>query len=90
MTQLKPTICAVLLTITVSSTALAGNIPTRTGNIPTRTGNIPTRTGNIPTRTGNIPTRTGVVPTRNADGQFDFSENLGRLVRLLLESGVLF
>ena len=86
MTKLKPTICAVLLTISISSTALAGNIPTRTSN---STGNIPTRKGNIPTRTsnstGNIPTRTGIIPTR-----FDFSESFGRMFQLLLDSGVLF
>ena len=97
MTQLKPMICAALLTVTLASTALAGNIPTRSGNIATRTGNIPTRSGNIATRTGNIPTRSGNIATRTGivspgivDSQSGLSDNIGRLVRLLLENGFLF
>jgi len=96
MTQIKPTICAVLLLITISSTALAGNIPSRSGNISSRTGNIPSqsgnissRTGNIPSRSGNISSRTGIIPTSiNNDSQFGFSETISRLIQLLLENGL--
>ena len=96
MTQLKPVIFAVVLVIAICSTVHAGNTPTRSGNIATRTGNIPTRsgniatrTGNIPTRTGNIATRTGIIPTSfNSDSRFGFSENISRLIQLLLESGL--
>jgi len=91
MSYLKPSICAVLLVMSISSTALAGNITPRSGNIaPTRSGNIaPTRSGNIaPTRSGNItPTRAGIVPVDSLDrGRFGFTF----LFQLLLESGLLF
>jgi hypothetical protein len=99
MSYLKPSICAVLLVMSISSTALAGNITPRSGNItPSRSGNItpsrngditPTRSGNItPTRSGNItPTRSGIVPADSLDrGRFGFNF----LFQLLLESGLLF
>jgi hypothetical protein len=91
MSYLKPSICAVLLVLSISSTTLAGNITPRSGNIaPSRSGNItPTRSGNItPTRSGNItPTRSGIVPGDSLDrGRFGF--NL--LFQLLLESGLFF
>jgi hypothetical protein len=99
MSYLKPSICAVLLVMSISSMALAGNITPRSGNItPSRTGNItPSRTGNItPSRTGNItpnrsgnitPNRSGIVPVDSLDrGQFGFTF----LFQLLLESGLLF
>jgi len=99
MSYVKPTICAVLLVITLSSTALAGNIAPRSGNIaPARSGNIaPARSGNIaPARSGNIaPARSGnvaVQPASSSDarGRFDFSSQIGSLFQLLLESGMLF
>ena len=83
MSYLKPSICAVLLVMSISSTALAGNITPRSGNIaPTRSGNI------APTRSGNItPTRAGIVPVDSLDrGRFGFTF----LFQLLLESGLLF
>jgi len=91
MSYLKPSICAVLLVMSISSTALAGNITPRSGNItPSRSGNItPSRSGNItPTRSGNItPTRSGIVPAGSLDrGRFGFNF----LFQLLLESGLVF
>ena len=83
MSYLKPSICAMLLVMSISSTALAGNITPRSGNItPSRSGNI------TPSRTGNItPTRSGIVPVDSLDrGQFGFTF----LFQLLLESGLLF
>ena len=83
MSYLKPSICAVLLVMSISSTALAGNITPRSGNItPSRSGNI------TPTRSGNItPTRSGIVPVDSLDrGRFGFTF----LFQLLLESGLLF
>jgi hypothetical protein len=92
MTKVKPIVCALLLTLTLSSAALAGNIPvTRaTGNIPvTRaTGNIP-----VPRAAGNIPVprASGNIPVpRSAWNMPSFSENIGRLIQLLVESGALF
>jgi hypothetical protein len=97
MTYIKSTICAVLLVIGVSSTALAGNIAPRSGNIaPARTGNIaPARSGNIaPARTGNIaPARTGhglVQPSSDTLGRSALSGAISSLFQLLLESGMLF
>ncbi|HXC69191.1 MAG TPA: hypothetical protein VN644_04415 [Pyrinomonadaceae bacterium] len=100
MSYLKPSICAVLLVMTLSSTALAGNIVPRSGNItPSRSGNInPARSGNInPARTGNInPARTGNInPARDGIASVDSSLDRGRLgftllFQLLLESGLLF
>lgn len=101
MSYLKPSICALLLVMTLSSTALAGNIAPRSGNIaPSRSGNIapnrsgniaPNRSGNIvPSRSGNIaPNRSGIVP---AGSSFDTSSRYGFtfLFQLLLESGLLF
>ncbi len=94
MSYLKPSICAMLLVMTISSTALAGNIAPRSGNItPSRSGNItPSRSGNItPSRSGNItPSRSGIVTSTDSSvdtrGRFGFS----LLVQLLLESGLLF
>ena len=96
MAQIKSTICAVALLITISSTVLAGNIPSRSGNIASRTGNIPSRSGNIASRTGNIPSqsgniasRSGIIPDSAQSGSlFGFSENIGRLIQLLLQSGL--
>ena len=83
MSYLKPSICAVLLVMSLSSMALAGNITPRSGNItPSRSGNI------TPSRSGNItPSRSGIVPVDSFDrGQFGFTF----LFQLLLESGLLF
>jgi len=81
MSYVKPTICAVLLVITISSTAVAGNIaPSLSGNIaPSRSGNI------APSRSGNI-----AVQPADARGRFDFSSPITSLFQLLLESGMLF
>jgi hypothetical protein len=91
MSYLKPSICAALLVMSISSMTLAGNITPRSGNItPSRSGNItPSRSGNItPSRSGNItPTRSGIVSVDSLDrGQFGFTF----LFQLLLESGLLF
>jgi hypothetical protein len=98
MKTLKSALLIAVLTVTISSTALAvtGNISgTRTGNISgTRTGNISgTRTGNISgTRTGNISgTRTGNIfggSRGNQDFAIVLSENIFGLMRLLLESSL--
>jgi hypothetical protein len=104
MSYLRPSICAVLLVLTISSSVFAGNIVPRSGNIvparsgnivPARSGNIaPTRSGNIaPTRSGNIaPTRSGIIPTQHTDSSLDtrgrFSFSF--LIQLLFESGLLF
>ena len=99
MSYLKASICAMLLVMSISSLALAGNITPRSGNItpsrsgnitPSRSGNItPSRSGNItPSRSGNItPSRNGIVPVDSFDrGHFGFTF----LFQLLLESGLLF
>jgi len=68
MTKIKSITCAVLLITTISSTVLAGNIPSRSGNIASRTGIISS-------------------DSINSDNRFGFSENIARLIQLLLESG---
>jgi hypothetical protein len=83
MSYLKPSICAALLVMSISSMTLAGNITPRSGNItPSRSGNI------TPSRSGNItPTRSRIVSVDSLDrGQFGFTF----LFQLLLESGLLF
>jgi hypothetical protein len=83
MSYLKPSICAALLVMSISSMTLAGNITPRSGNItPSRSGNI------TPSRSRNItPTRSGIVSVDSLDrGQFGFTF----LFQLLLESGLLF
>lgn len=88
MTQLKIALCAFFLTFTISSTALAGNIPVlrTSGNIP-----VPRTSGNIPVlrTSGNIP-----VPRSNSsinvEARFSLSQNIGRLIQLLIENGGLF
>jgi hypothetical protein len=83
MSYLKPSICAALLVMSISSMTLAGNITPRSGNItPSRSGNI------TPSRSRNItPTRSRIVSVDSLDrGQFGFTF----LFQLLLESGLLF
>jgi hypothetical protein len=88
----------VALTVTVSSSALAGTIigprSSRTGTIiGTRTGTIiGTRTGTIiGTRTGNPVTSRTEVPAnvdRSQLNQVLLSENLFSLMRLFIESAI--
>ena len=59
MSYLKTSICALLVVMTISSTAFAGNIAPRSGNI------APNRSGNI------APNRSGIIPTES--GRFGFS-----------------
>ncbi len=60
MKRLQSILCASLLTLSISSAALAGNIsgaPTTDGNIsgsPTKNGNISGKDGNISGIAGNI------------------------------------
>ena len=94
MIYFKPTVCAVALTLTLASSAFAGNIggarTNAVGNIAgTRTGNIGgTRTGNIGgTRTGNIGgTRTNSGMTLDDS----ISDSVLSMIRLMLEFGLLF
>jgi hypothetical protein len=67
MKRLTSILSASLLTLAMSSAALAGNITTRDGNITTRNGNITTRNGNITTRDGNITTMYGNITTLFTD-----------------------
>ena len=83
MSYLKSIICAVLLVAAMSSAAMAGNIPA-VRSTASRTGNIPAAS-----RTGNIPV-SATDASRNTSGRFGFSENISRLIQLLLESGALF
>ncbi len=56
MKRFQSIFCASVLTIALSSAALAGNITTKPGNITTKPGNITTKPGNITTKPGNITT----------------------------------
>lgn len=87
MTRFRPTLCAFVLSMTLVSPVLAGNIAgTRSnGNIAGTRSN-----GNIAgTRTnaaGNIP---GVEASRT-DRQSQISQGVFALIRLMFETGVLF
>jgi hypothetical protein len=89
MKSLKPTLLALSLTMVLSSTASAGNIPaTRmAGNIPaTRmAGNIPATRTNLTTSTPRSARR-----TLRFDLETVLSDTFPGLFRLLLESGALF
>jgi|GEM_PF-2490616 len=95
MTRIKPTICAIALSMVLSSSALAGNIgglrTTAAGNIGgMRTGNIGgTRTGNIGGMRSNSNVPFAYEP-RTSDRQSLVSEGVFTFIRFMLETGTLF
>jgi len=88
MKTTKATLCVAVLTITLSSNALAGTI---VGARSSRTGTIVgARAGTIVgARSGNIAgARTGNIAEVRRDFRFVLSENLGGILRLFLESSL--
>jgi hypothetical protein len=90
MKSLKPVVCASLLTVAISTSAMAGNIggmrTTSAGNIgglrTNRVGNIGgVRAGTLPTTVSPAPTAPEVSPNR-----FEISliENLGGFLSVLI------
>lgn len=94
MDRLKSTICALIVTITISSTALAGNIggmrTTSAGNIGgMRTSSAGNIGGMRTSSAGNIGGLRTKTETSYELG-IAISENIGGLIRFLLESAALF
>jgi hypothetical protein len=94
MNRFKPTICALVLTMTISSSALAGNIGGLKTNAAGNIGGLRTSsTGNI----GGLRTNSvSSVDTssnslgRRLDIELAFSGNIGGMIRLLIETAALF
>jgi len=93
MNSFKSIICTAILTMTISSTALAGTI---VGARTSRTGTIVGARGGtiVGARTGNIVgARTGVTRIDGTETKLGLgsliSENIGGILRLFLESALL-
>jgi hypothetical protein len=85
MKRLTPTILASILTIAVSSTALAGNIPVgrMAGHIP-----LGRAAGNIPVgRASSSVNNPAVFPTTTA--RFDLESAFAGLIRMLFDGAAL-
>jgi hypothetical protein len=80
MKRFQSILCASLLTLSLSSAALAGNISGRDGNISGRDGNISGRDGNISGRDGNISGRDGNISGLTDDAYAAFLGLLGAIL----------
>jgi hypothetical protein len=104
MNSFRPTICALVLTITLSSSALAGNIGGLRTNAAGNIGGLRTNAaGNIGglriSATGNIgglrtSSAVNLDGSSNSSGRTAYAElafsNIGGMILILLESAALF